>query len=685
MSFEKSAAFEEAVSWTDSLSEGSARERGALVDRLRDLFTAFGETVTDAQIRRVCALMNTLAKDEPYGFSVSRLCAVAEYLHLIFSQERSEKVCADGAALLRQILCDAQSDDVNSGTIASFCIKTLFPAIYDIGTQRPVEPKLLFMQPRRGLNETFRYLYKRLEQNYPYTLTLYEFHRDTVSSAEYYVNASFFMRDMATAHTVFVHESNNLMGYLTIRPETKIVQLWHGCGVFKHIGLSTAGKDGFKSLEKYMEFPEYNNYSIVTIASPELTWVFEEFMGIPREKGIIQPLGVCRTDEFFDHGYVEKCYKKLYKAIPAAKDKKVILYAPTYRGVDPHRVSPDELDIEQFARELGDDYVLIMKHHQTVKTLPQIPESCRDKFAYDMTRGKGMNINELMTVADVCITDYSSVAFEFSLFERPLLFFVYDLDEYIDNRGLYYNFDEITPGPLCRTTGEMVDYIKGLKNGFDSTEVTDFKKRFMCSCDGHACDRTIQFIGLDTVDVWYNGNGADGVTESTVMAASGGTEKADPSGSVKNTDSPAMSGDHGRGGLCRTFVPEIVRTAAGALRVRRTASLPVTEYRLAASPFTREAYAFTGWQLYQMEQGLKYWYCDDNTWRTDDELRAAGRTRRIFADQENITGLTARNNYALHFDAQWTPHVTLSTLPAYVKSLNLKRKCKNVVKKILGR
>lgn len=657
MSFEQSEAFEETVSWTDSLSEGSARERGELVDRLRDLFTAFGDTATDTQLRRICVLMNTLAKDEPYGFSVSRLCAVAEYLHLIFAQERSEKACADGAALLLRVLGDERSDDVNSGTIASFCIKTLFPAIYDIGAQRPVEPKLLFMQPRRGLNETFRYLYKRLEQNYPYTLVLYEFHRDTVSSAEYYVNASFFMRDMATAHTVFVHESNNLMGYLSIRPETKIVQLWHGCGVFKHIGLSTAGKDGFKSLEKYREFPEYNNYSIVTIASPELTWVFEEFMGIPREKGIIQPLGVCRTDEFFDYGYVEKCYKKLYKAIPAAKDKKVILYAPTYRGVDPHRVSPDQLDIEQFARELGDDYILIMKHHQTVKTLPEIPESCRDKFAYDMTRGKGMNINELMTIADVCITDYSSVAFEFSLFERPLLFFVYDLDEYIDNRGLYYDFDEITPGPLCRTTGEMVDFIKSLKDGFDSTEVSDFRKRFMCSCDGHACDRVIQFIGLDTVDIWYNGNGADGIEESNVTGS----------------------------GLHRTFTPEIVRTTAGALRVRRTAPLPVTNLRLAANPFTRKAYVFTGWQLYQMEQGLKYWYCDDNMWRTDDELRAAGRSRKVFADQEAITELDARNNYALHFDAQWTPHVTLSTLPAYVKSLNLKRKCKNAVKKILGR
>ena len=249
-------------------------------------------------------------------------------------------------------------------------------------------------------------------------------------------------------------------------------------------------------MARYEEFPEYNKYSVVTIASPELTWVFEEFMGISKDSGVIQPIGVCRTDEIFDNGYVEKCYQKLYKAIPAAQDKKIILYAPTYRGVDPHRVSPDALDIAAFAKELGDDYILIIKHHQTVQNVSEIPEPYRDTFAYDMTRGRGMNINELMTIADICITDYSSVAFEFSVFERPLLFFVYDLDEYIDNRGLYYDFNEITPGPLCRTNEEMIRYIKDLKQGFDKTVITNFKNLFMCSCDGHACERLLELLGL---------------------------------------------------------------------------------------------------------------------------------------------------------------------------------------------
>ena len=100
-----------------------------------------------------------------------------------------------------------------------------------------------------------------------------------------------------------------------------------------------------------------------------------------------------------------------------------------------------------------------------------------------------------MTIADVCVSDYSSLVFEYSIFERPMAFFVYDLDEYIDDRGLYYDFDEITPGPLCFTTNELIEYIEGIeRNGFDPAEVAAFKERFMCSCDGHSTERILEYI-----------------------------------------------------------------------------------------------------------------------------------------------------------------------------------------------
>lgn len=389
---------------------------------------------------------------------------------------------------------DRMKYDVYKKELQRRYVKKILPMIYNDFKKFHVENTAVFMQPRSGLNQSCRYIYNKMKADGKYNVILRELHRGEVGSSEYYTNAEKLVREMGTAKVLFVHESNGLLGYLDIRKESKVVQLWHGCGVFKKIGLSTADKKNFKSKETHEEFPEYNNYSIVTIASPELSWVFEEFMGIKKEEGIIQPIGVSRTDEFFDRGYLEKCYKTLYEVIPAAKDKKVILYAPTYRGVGLKRGTPNELDVKKFAEALGEEYILIFKHHQTVMELPEIPEPYRDTFAYDMTRGRGMSINDLMAVADICISDYSSVVFEYSLFERPMLFYVYDLEEYIDERGLYYDFDEITPGPLCKTNEEMIDYIKHVDERFDKQEVTDFKNRFMCSCDGHATERILEFI-----------------------------------------------------------------------------------------------------------------------------------------------------------------------------------------------
>ena len=284
------------------------------------------------------------------------------------------------------------------------------------------------------------------------------------------------------------------MSYITLRPETTYIQLWHGCGVFKKVGLSTIDKKFGKSAKSHEEYPLNTNYSYVTIASPELSWIFEESMGIDKESGVITPTGISRTDEFFDEEFISGSYRKLYEKIPQARDKKVILYAPTFRGDVATCTTPDVLDIAAFARELKDEYILILKHHPTVKKLPEIPKEYENTFAYDMTRKSGMNINELMTVADICISDYSSVVFEYSLFERPMLFYVYDLEDYIDERGLYYDFDEITPGPLCRTNEEMLDYIKHIDERFDKQEVTDFKNKFMCCCDGHSSERILALV-----------------------------------------------------------------------------------------------------------------------------------------------------------------------------------------------
>ena len=299
------------------------------------------------------------------------------------------------------------------------------------------------------------------------------------------------LEDISDAHYVFLNDTCNVTSCIPLRKGTKIYQLWHACGAFKKFGMSTAELifgDNRKSLEKY---PNYGNLSYVTVSSPEVIWAYEEAMNLKDTKTQVVATGVSRTDVFYDQHFIEQSKAAVYSVCPAAENKKIILYAPTFRGRVAKAESPDCLDIPAMKRALGDEYVLLIKHHPFVKQPPVVPEDCAD-FAMDVT--KSLEIDQLLCASDVCVSDYSSLIFEYSLFERPMIFFAYDLDDYFDWRGFYYNYDELTPGPVVQETEEIIDYIRHLDARFDQAQVHAFKEKFMSSCDGHATDRIMALV-----------------------------------------------------------------------------------------------------------------------------------------------------------------------------------------------
>ena len=299
------------------------------------------------------------------------------------------------------------------------------------------------------------------------------------------------LEDISDAHYVFLNDACNVTSCIPLRKGTKIYQLWHACGAFKKFGMSTAELifgDNRKSLERY---PNYGNLSYVTVSSPEVIWAYEEAMNLKDTKTQVVATGVSRTDVFYDQHFIEQSKAAVDSVCPAAENKKIILYAPTFRGRVAKAESPDCLDIPAMKRALGDEYVLLIKHHPFVKQPPVVPEDCTD-FAMDVT--KSLEIDQLLCASDVCVSDYSSLIFEYSLFERPMIFFAYDLDDYFDWRGFYYNYDELTPGPVVKETEEIIDYIRHLDTRFDQAQVHAFKEKFMSSCDGHATDRIMALV-----------------------------------------------------------------------------------------------------------------------------------------------------------------------------------------------
>lgn len=381
-------------------------------------------------------------------------------------------------------------------------IKEIIPNEYLKHSSTPVGNKVLFMQPSRGFTLSLRYTHDKLiEKHSEYDVRYHELLLGKASSSLAYHNALVFFRQMATAKAVFMHTATNLMGHFKVRDETKVIQLWHGCGVYKSVGLDRAKKSGDNSMQKYIDYPQHKNYTLVTVSSPESIKTYSQFMDIDENEGIIKATGVSRTDIFFDDKFIESSYKKLYKKIPSAKQKKVILYAPTFRGTSP-RLAPDALDIEKFA-ELSDEYVLIIKHHQSATRLPSIPEELNNVFAFEMSHSVDMDINELLIVANICISDYSSLIYEFALFERPMIFFAYDQEEYSEERGLY-DYENTTPGPIFKTNEEIIDYIHHIDERFDKQEVTNFKNKYMSACDGHATERIFRYLAEDNEKELYH-------------------------------------------------------------------------------------------------------------------------------------------------------------------------------------
>lgn len=369
--------------------------------------------------------------------------------------------------------------------------KVYFPKVYSSYCTEPVqENKVLFLEMRfTKLSNSFELIYKALEESGEYDLKCSYVQFNFIRGREFTQRVNEMLKELATAKYVFVDDASLILSSIPLRKETVAINLWHACGAFKKFGRSTAELKFGSSAATLDKYPNYGNLTHVTVSSPEVIWAYEEAMHLP--KGIVKATGVSRTDQFYDKEFVESRKQKLYEIMPEAKDKKVILYAPTFRGHVATASSPDRIDFERFCRELGNEYVIVCKHHPFVKNPPIIPEELQH-FARDLT--KYLSIEDLLCCADICISDYSSLVFEYSLFEKPMIFYAYDYDNYCDWRGFYYDYSEFTPGPVVQTEDELLNSIKNIDTQFDKQKVIDFKKKFMGSCDGHATERIIALM-----------------------------------------------------------------------------------------------------------------------------------------------------------------------------------------------
>lgn len=271
-------------------------------------------------------------------------------------------------------------------------------------------------------------------------------------------------------------------------PRTRIVQLWHASGAFKTVGYSRVGKPGGPS--PYSRI--HRNYTHAIVSSDLDVPFYAEAFGIPEAS--VVPTGIPRMDRFFDEAARAAGRAEALALFPAAEGRMTILFAPTFRG-DTRTATYDlgRVDLAALhALAVQKDAVVIFKLHPFVRQRVRIPEPFRDRL-FDGTDAP-IDVNDLLFAVDLLITDYSSIVFEYSTLGRPMLFFAYDLDEYIAERDFYIPFEEFVPGRIVRSFEALLDAIR--RDDYALERVAEFASRHFAHLDGRSTDRVIDQLVL---------------------------------------------------------------------------------------------------------------------------------------------------------------------------------------------
>lgn len=276
---------------------------------------------------------------------------------------------------------------------------------------------------------------------------------------------------------------------------TVYLQTWHGTPLKKlagdieevHMpGTSTISyKEGFyKEAQRWDYLISPNSYSTAILRRAF------------RYKNKILETGYPRNDYLINNNTIENVIR-IKKTLGIPENKRVILYAPTWRDDEyfakGHYKFNLNIDFEKLQQTLGDQFIIILRMHYLIAN--KIDVSPYGGFVLDASSHN--DISELYLISDMLITDYSSVFFDYMCLKRPIIFYTYDIDSYRDKlRGFYFDFENEAPGPLVKTTEELIKEIKlVMSSNFVPSEVLmSFHKKFCSLEKGLSTERVVKSV-----------------------------------------------------------------------------------------------------------------------------------------------------------------------------------------------
>ncbi len=297
---------------------------------------------------------------------------------------------------------------------------------------------------------------------------------------------------MATAK-VWVFDSRQ-PEFLRRRKGTYYIQTWHGTPLKRlALDMDDVFMAGESDIDTYKNFfvKNVSTWDYLISQNPFSSETFRRCFDFHKE---MLEIGYPRNDILFRENTKEDNIR-LRRRLGLPLDKKIILYAPTFRDdefseEEKYEFQP-KISFDALKRELGDEYVMIVKYHYLI--MDAVDWSPYEGFIYHFDQSR--DIAELFIVSDLLITDYSSVMFDYSILKRPMFFFAYDLDKYKNElRGFYFSYSGEMPGPISVTTEDLIRDIKNYSPDEYSEKYEKFCKKYNSVDDGKASIKVMELL-----------------------------------------------------------------------------------------------------------------------------------------------------------------------------------------------
>ena len=297
-----------------------------------------------------------------------------------------------------------------------------------------------------------------------------------------------FTYDIVKADYIILDDYHPLLYKVDFPPSTTLIQVWHASGAFKTVGYSRIGKPGGPSPFAR----QHKNYTYALVSSEYDVPFYAEAYGI--EESHVVPTGIPRMDFFFNEDYKAETKERMHREFPSTVGKNVVMFAPTFRGTGPRTAFYDVemIDYAALAQYCKDtDSIIIFKMHPFVIEPLEIPEEFSEYFI-DATDYR--EINDILFIADLVITDYSSLIFEYSTLGKPMIFYAYDLQKYISKRDFYFEFEPFVPGKIVMTSEELIRAL--YEKDYEIEKVEKFRNEHFKYFDDGSTDRVIDDLIL---------------------------------------------------------------------------------------------------------------------------------------------------------------------------------------------